>query len=87
VCIADLAEAANVRGKVSQLRDGAHVNVTEDRAAMHIALRAAENEVRDSAGPTHEANSSRRSDGGQKLTGADLCSLSLAKLDAVFFFF
>jgi glucose-6-phosphate isomerase len=47
VCIADLAEAANVRGKVSQLRDGAHVNVTEDRAAMHIALRAAENEVRD----------------------------------------
>jgi len=41
----DLAEAANVRGKVQQLRDGAHVNATEDRAAMHIALRSAENEV------------------------------------------
>jgi glucose-6-phosphate isomerase len=41
----DLAEAANVRGKVQQLREGAHVNPTEDRAAMHIALRAGADEV------------------------------------------
>lgn len=42
---ADLAEVTNVRAKVGQLRDGAHVNGTEDRAAMHIALRAAPEEV------------------------------------------
>lgn len=41
----DLAETANVRGKVGQLASGAPVNGTENRAAMHIALRAAPDEV------------------------------------------
>lgn len=36
-----LAEAANLRGKLSAMASGAHVNITEDRAVMHIALRAA----------------------------------------------
>lgn len=45
VSVSDLAEAANVRGKVASLRAGANVNVTENRAAMHIALRAAADEV------------------------------------------
>ena len=36
----ELAETADVAGKIQRLKDGQHLNVSEDRAAMHIALRA-----------------------------------------------
>ena len=36
----DLAESADVQSKIREFRQGEHVNKSEDRAAMHIALRA-----------------------------------------------
>lgn len=33
-----------VREKIAEMRSGAHINTTEDRAALHMALRAAEDE-------------------------------------------
>jgi glucose-6-phosphate isomerase len=36
----DLAEEADLTGKIKQMADGEHINTTEDRAVMHIALRA-----------------------------------------------
>jgi len=41
----DLADAADVTGKIQQMKDGAHINTSEDRAVMHIALRAAPQDV------------------------------------------
>lgn len=35
-----LAEAADVKGKIAALAAGKHLNVTEDRAVGHMALRA-----------------------------------------------
>jgi glucose-6-phosphate isomerase len=34
-----LAEAANLKGKISDMVHGKHINITEDRAVGHIALR------------------------------------------------
>jgi len=36
----DLAEQADLRGKIDAMFAGEHINVTEDRAVMHTALRA-----------------------------------------------
>jgi glucose-6-phosphate isomerase len=36
----DLADACGVRARIDAMFAGAHVNVTEDRAALHVALRA-----------------------------------------------
>ena len=38
----DLAEAAGLRGKIDAMARGDHINGTEDRAVMHMALRAPE---------------------------------------------
>lgn len=35
-----LAEAAGLRGKIDAMFNGEHINVTEDRAALHVATRA-----------------------------------------------
>lgn len=35
-----LAEAADVKGKIAAMAAGKHLNVTEDRAVGHLALRA-----------------------------------------------
>lgn len=39
--LADLAEAADVQGKIRGMREGQHLNNTEDRSVLHMALRAA----------------------------------------------
>ncbi|KAF1331494.1 Glucose-6-phosphate isomerase, partial [Globisporangium splendens] len=36
----DLADAANLKKKLTAIASGEHVNVTEDRAVLHMALRA-----------------------------------------------
>eukprot|EP00955_Chlamydomonas_euryale_P040762 351801-Chlamydomonas_euryale.AAC.25 len=36
----ELAEAANLRGKIQDMFRGEHINVTEDRAVLHVATRA-----------------------------------------------
>jgi len=36
----DLAEEANVEGKIKSMFAGEHINETEDRAVLHVALRA-----------------------------------------------
>lgn len=36
----DLADAANLKKKLAAIASGEHVNVTEDRAVLHMALRA-----------------------------------------------
>jgi len=36
----DLAETSNVLEKIRAMREGEHINTTEDRAVMHVALRA-----------------------------------------------
>jgi glucose-6-phosphate isomerase len=40
--LVDLAEACGVRARIDAMFSGAHVNATEDRPALHIALRAPE---------------------------------------------
>lgn len=40
-----LAEAANLKAKISHMFAGEHINVTEDRAVLHPALRAPRDEV------------------------------------------
>lgn len=40
-----LAGAANLKAKISQMFAGEHLNVTEDRAVLHPALRAPRDEV------------------------------------------
>ena len=40
----ELAKAADVQGKLAALKAGKHVNGSEDRAAMHIALRGAKSD-------------------------------------------
>ena len=41
----NLAGAANLKSKISQMFAGEHLNVTEDRAVLHPALRAPRDEV------------------------------------------
>lgn len=41
----NLAGAANLKAKISQMFAGEHLNVTEDRAVLHPALRAPRDEV------------------------------------------
>jgi len=36
----DLAKAANLQGKIAAMASGEHINNTENRAVMHMALRA-----------------------------------------------
>jgi glucose-6-phosphate isomerase len=36
----DLADTANLRGKIDAMFGGEHINATEDRAALHVASRA-----------------------------------------------
>lgn len=36
-----LAEVSGLKSKIDAMAAGAHINITEDRAVMHIALRAA----------------------------------------------
>lgn len=40
-----LAGAANLKAKISEMFGGQHLNVTEDRAVLHPALRAPRDEV------------------------------------------
>jgi len=42
----DLAEAANLRGKIEAMFGGEHINSTEDRAVLHVATRARRDQVR-----------------------------------------
>lgn len=43
--LTNLAEAANLKSKIKSLFAGEHLNLTEDRAVLHPALRAPRNEV------------------------------------------
>src|SRR2546423_10468972 len=40
-----LAERAGLRRRIDAMFAGEHINVTEDRAVLHVALRAPENEI------------------------------------------
>lgn len=40
-----LAGAANLKTKIAEMFGGQHLNVTEDRAVLHPALRAPRDEV------------------------------------------
>ncbi len=40
-----LAEAANVKGKIADMASGKHINITENRAVGHMALRAPKDAV------------------------------------------
>ena len=44
-----LAEKAHLKEKVEHMFDGTHLNVTEDRSVLHVALRA----PRDYVSPMH----------------------------------
>ena len=46
----ELAEAANIRQKMTAMASGAHINATEKRSVLHFALRAPENTVINSDG-------------------------------------
>ena len=41
-----LAEKAHLKEKIEHMFDGAHLNVTEDRSVLHVALRAPRDYVR-----------------------------------------
>lgn len=41
----DLAEKANLKEKIASMFSGKHINATEDRAVLHIALRAARDTI------------------------------------------
>lgn len=41
----NLAQAANVRGKIDAMFGGDHINMTEDRAVLHVATRARREQV------------------------------------------
>lgn len=40
-----LAEKADVKGKIDAMYSGEHINTTEDRAVLHVALRAKRDQV------------------------------------------
>ncbi|KAK9786064.1 hypothetical protein WJX73_005394 [Symbiochloris irregularis] len=40
-----LADQANLKGKINAMFNGEHLNLTEDRAVLHVALRAQRDEV------------------------------------------
>lgn len=42
----NLADEANLRGKINAMFSGEHINSTEDRAVLHVATRAHRNQVR-----------------------------------------
>lgn len=50
-----LADAANLKGKIADMAAGKHINITEDRAVMHMALRAPKDAV-SSAAVNHPAS-------------------------------
>ena len=41
----ELADEANLRGKINAMFSGEHINSTEDRAVLHVATRAPRNKV------------------------------------------
>lgn len=41
-----LAEQAKLKAKIDAMFGGEHINVTEDRSVLHVALRARRDEVR-----------------------------------------
>ena len=43
----DLAESSNVRERINAMFDGEKINITEDRAVLHVALRAPKDAVID----------------------------------------
>ncbi len=43
--LVDLANAANLRGKIDAMFSGEHINSTEDRAVLHVATRARRDQV------------------------------------------
>jgi glucose-6-phosphate isomerase len=51
----DLANAADMRGKIDAMFNGEHINSTEDRAVLHVATRARRDQVRRSARPKARA--------------------------------
>ena len=42
----DLAKATNLQEKIAAMKAAKHLNMTEDRAVLHIALRAPASDVR-----------------------------------------
>ena len=40
-----LAEGAKLKEKIEEMFTGEHINITEDRAVLHVALRAARDQV------------------------------------------
>lgn len=44
--LTNLAEAADLRGKIDAMFDGVNINTTEDRAVLHVATRARRDQVR-----------------------------------------
>jgi glucose-6-phosphate isomerase len=41
----DMADAANLKGKIDAMFSGEHINSTEDRAVLHVATRARREQV------------------------------------------
>ena len=41
------AQVAELRSKIDKMFAGVHINTTEDRAVLHVALRAPRKQVRD----------------------------------------
>ena len=41
----DLADAAQLKGKIEAMFSGEHINSTEDRAVLHVATRARRDQV------------------------------------------
>lgn len=42
----NLADSADLRGKINAMFSGEHINSTEDRAVLHTATRARRDQVR-----------------------------------------
>lgn len=72
----DLAEAANLRGKVGAMFDGEHINSTEDRAVLHVATRARRDQVRHGSEGGWGGNSEAAR--GEESGGGPLAQLSRA---------
>ena len=43
--LSNLADRAKLREKIDAMFNGEHINVTEDRAVLHVALRAPRHKV------------------------------------------
>lgn len=44
--LTNLAEAADLKGKIDAMFSGEHINSTEDRAVLHVATRSRRDQVR-----------------------------------------